>query len=123
MRRFIVLLSVFAFALLALSVSASAQERYRSPSGPTVTPYLDYFRRDTGALDQYNTFIRPGRQLRQTLRQQNTSLQRLQSQLSNVQGEFQRMRQSELAPTANVPTFLNYSHYYSMGGGFGGGMR
>ena len=94
----------------AFSSTASAQiSRYRPPGGSPIPAALDYFRRDVGVLDPYNTFVAPRRQLYsqlQTLNQQEQAdFQAAQSQISSV-------RQSAAAPTGVGARFMNYSHYY-----------
>jgi hypothetical protein len=83
--------------------------RYRAPYGPTISPYLDYFRRDTGVLDPYNAFIRPRRQLENQLGQMAQ-----EDRAANVrlQQQIQGIRESTAAPTGRGATFMNYSHYY-----------
>ena len=83
--------------------------RYRSPYGPTITPYLDYFRRDTGVLDPYNTFIRPRRQLENQLGQM---AQEERAANIRLQQQIQGIRQETAAPTGRGATFMNYSHFY-----------
>ena len=86
--------------------------RYRSPYGPTITPYLDYFRRDTGVLDPYNTFIRPRRQLENQIGQ---IVQQERAENTRLQQQIQRVREEQVAPTGAGATFMNYSHYYRQG--------
>jgi len=119
-----------AIALSGLwSQSASAQQRYRSPSGPALSPYLNYFRRDVGVLDNYHTFVRPEQRLMQSLSQQQSELRRTQLQLGQVQTDVRGMSKELLAPSAASPTgrtatFLNYSHFYSgVGAGAGAARR
>ena len=93
---------------------ACAQGPY-APNNRTYVPrtsplpiYLDYFRRDVGVLDPYNTFVVPQRQLNQTLRNQ-------QYRINGLQQEQQSMRNGlngGLAPTGTSARFFNYSHYY-----------
>lgn len=98
-----------------------AQSRYRPPAGSPLPRQLDYFRADVGVLDPYNTFVAPRKRLDQNLRQlasqQYADEQRTQQSLSMI-------RQAGVAPTGTGATFMNYSHYYGMGGGSGmnGGM-
>ena len=86
--------------------------RYASPYGPTLSPYLDYFRRDTGVLDPYNTFIRPRRQLQNQL---DDIVQQERAETTRLQQQIQGIRESGAAPTGTSATFLNYSHYYKAG--------
>jgi hypothetical protein len=91
--------------------------RYRSPYGPTLSPYLNYFRQDTGVLDPYNTFIRPLRQLDNQLGQMQ---QQEQAANTRLQQQIQGIRAETAAPTGTGATFMNYSHYYRTGRGAGG---
>jgi hypothetical protein len=83
--------------------------RYSSPYGPTLSPYLDYFRRDTGVLDPYNAFIRPRRQLQNQLA---NIVEQEQAENARLRQQIQGVRAAEAAPTGTGGTFLNYSHYY-----------
>lgn len=104
--------------VIALSLAQSpllAQRRYMSPFGPTLTPYLNYFRRDTGAIgDPYNAFVVPRRELRQTLGVQQQNIYGLQQQVRQANQEIENIRQPLAAPTGTGATFMNYSHYYQM---------
>lgn len=120
----------FLGAIAILPSSASAQgnfsRRYSSPSGPTITPYLDYLRNDNGALNPYYNFIRPKAQLRndaqrmqEELRQSEANTQRLGGELEKLQGG-----PSKAAATGTAAGFNNTSHYYpSARTGGGGGPR
>lgn len=107
-------LATFVFALLALTTTvASAQNRYR-PARPALSPYLDYFRSDTGVLDPYNTFVSPNRTLRDQLSNQETGISRLQGQVQQVEGQFSDyVRGARAAPTGARGRFSDYSHYYN----------
>jgi hypothetical protein len=106
--------SIAAFVLLFLSASSALAQipRYRPPGGPTMPRALDYFRRDVGVLDPYNTFVAPRRQL-------DRNLQSLQAQedynARRAQQEISQIRQSTAAPTGTGATFMNYSHYFPRG--------
>lgn len=114
---------------LGTATTASAQwgrsrgygGRYSSPYGPTLSPYLDYFRRDTGVLDPYNAFIRPRRELNYQLNnmaaQEQVENARLQREITQLKG----VRAPSAAATGTSATYFNYSHYYSQP--IGGGRR
>lgn len=115
-----------AVGLASLSASdAMAQDRYQSPYGPTLSPYLDYFRAPTGVYDNYNTFVRPRQQLTQRLAQQESGIRQLSNEVGKMQvqsrgvGSSSFSRPSGLSSTGHVPGYLNYSHYYSGAGGGG----
>lgn len=96
--------------ILAASSSAFAQfPRYTPPGGPTMPRALDYFRRDVGVLDPYNTFIAPGRQMESNFRELQA---REAYNTRQLQQEITQLRRSTAAPTGTGGTFMNYSHYY-----------
>jgi hypothetical protein len=86
---------------------------YYRPSRPTLSPYLDYFRRDVGLTNQYYSFVRPYQQLSSTLNQQNAAISGLSRQVNQAgaaQGPL---------PTGTGSVFMNYSHYYPAARGAG----
>ncbi len=109
------------------------------PSRPTFTPYLNYFRRDSGALDRFNAIVNPtiqqqlefriqrqslirqGGVLRQNQIDQSQRQQEVLNQLAPQQHSgIQTIRPSQAAPTGtssiffNRPHYFNYSHYYTI---------
>jgi hypothetical protein len=100
-------------AWLALAGNAVAQvPRYVPPGGSPLPSQLEYFRRDVGALDPYNSFVAPRRQL-------NSQLQgmaaREAADFRNTQAAISSVRQSAASPTGVSAGFMNYSHYYTRG--------
>ncbi|MFO0911789.1 MAG: hypothetical protein U0795_02425 [Pirellulales bacterium] len=82
---------------------------------PTLSPYLDYFRTDTGLLPQYQQFVRPKMQLRDELVRQNGQLVQQQQQISNVGRNLSRFVEQGTRPTGSRSVFGNHSHYYQLG--------
>ncbi len=81
--------------------------------GPTLSPYLDYFRRPLGPLDSYHEFVRPRRQVQQRLQQQDLQLRRQAQGLQSVQEQIARpQRPSGAAPTGTDAGFFRHSHFY-----------
>lgn len=121
MRHVLIVVAALALCAGVLASPASAQRRYRSPSGPTITPYLDYFRRDNGVLrDPYNAWVRPRRIVRDEIYQQRQSLYTLGRGLRDVNrdvNQMQSLRASGASPTGTGSSFMNYSHYYQMRSG------
>lgn len=95
--------------------TAQAQRQYRRyspPAGPTLTPYLNLTRGDTGIVgDAYNAFVLPRRQLDKQLYNMETQ-QRSDAQANRA--GIEKLREAEAAPTGTGATYMNYSHYYSM---------
>ena len=101
--------------LVSLAGTAQAQivyQRYVPPSGPVLPYYLDYFRPQSGVLDQYNQFVAPKarmeNQVRSIVQQQRINFQAVQAQI-NQSGQI---RPSTAAATGTAAGFMNYSHYY-----------
>ena len=123
------LLGLLSVALAWSTLPAAAQPPVRRryvPRRPTMSPYLDYFRRDTGLLDPYNLFRKRNVRLNQAFEQQRRQLQYQQYQLNQTRLQFEQvqqaqrqMRASGATPTGHGSTFMNYSHYF--GGSPAGG--
>jgi hypothetical protein len=107
-RTFLAFATIVVGTMLASAASAQIP-RYRPPGGSPLPPALDYFRRDVGILDPYNTFVAPRRQLMNQLQalsaREQYDFQAAQSQISSI-------RQSVAAPTGVGAGYMNYSHYY-----------
>lgn len=100
-------------AWLALAENAAAQvPRYVPPRGSVLPSQLEYFRQDVGALDPYNSFVSPRRQLKSQL--EGMAAREATDYRSN-QAAISSVRQSTAAPTGVSAGFMNYSHYYSQG--------
>ncbi len=109
--------AVSVIVVAASTASAQGPARYYSPSGPTLPSQLNYFRRDVGLLDQYNTFVQPRQQL-------DFQFQQLQAQQAAdfraTQRKFEQLKEvrpSDAAPTGVGATYMNYLHYYRLPAG------
>ncbi len=120
-RLSIWLLAIFAVAIVAHFAQAQMPYRaYSPPAGPTLPYQLDYFRPQSGVLDQYNQFVGPKEQLATQIgsivQQQNRDYQSVEKQLR----ESDRIRESQAAATGTSAGFMNFSHYYGRAGMTGG---
>jgi hypothetical protein len=95
------------------AVAQVPYQRYVPPSGSPLPFYLDYFRAQTGVLDQYNQFVAPKGQLENRLR---TMSAKEHVDFRAAERQFQQIRPSEAAPTGTAAGFMNYSHYYGSQG-------
>ncbi len=117
-----------AFAWLLLS-SGEASAQYQRPpqaSGPhgqPVSPYLNLLNRRTNPAINYYGIVRPQVQFNQAIQQQQADLNQLRRQdnLGQLRQDIDqlpaRLRQDLAAAQPvqmPIPTFGNYSHYYSM---------
>ncbi len=112
MTRFNIVLAVFSLVGGSIfSQSAIAQSSY-SPQGSTISPWMGLFQKNTGALDNYHSFVRPQMDLNQTLQMQNAALSGQAAGLQTLNTEMLQ-GPSGMMPTGQGATFMNYSHYYA----------
>ena len=110
--------------LAGRSAEAQRGHQYRQQT-PTLSPYLNLYRTDSGAVDNYNNFVRPEIDLRDTLRNQQDAIQRqdvTQQQQGTALQRYQRNARGRqgrafgVGPTGSAATFMNYMHYYPVHG-------
>ncbi|QDV42311.1 hypothetical protein Enr13x_21560 [Stieleria neptunia] len=115
MKRYTFLFSII--VCVALCSSAAAQNGIPiGPAGtysttPTLSPYLDLFRSSSSPLPNYQQFVRPQLQLRQTLQLQNRALQQQERAIRSL-GRRSQTLASPSGITKRAGTFLNYSRFY-----------
>jgi hypothetical protein len=92
---------------------------YTPPAGRTITPYLNYLRRDVGVLDPYNAWVRPTLNLNQFENEQRRAVRELDRGLGQVrldvrqnESELLQIRETGVAPTGKQAGFMNYSHFF-----------
>jgi len=95
--------------------TAGAQPPVRrswSPS-PTLSPWLDLFRYDSGLLDPYNALVRPRLELQERLRRQQLDIARQAAGLSAMRQQLSHSSaQMPIRPTGAASVYMDYSHYY-----------
>ncbi len=103
-----------AAAVIGPSVADAQPPVHRSWSpSPTLSPWLDLFRSDTGLLDPYNSLVRPRLELQERLRRQQLDLTRQAAGLSAMRQQMIQSRgQMPIRPTGTGSVFMDYSHYY-----------
>jgi hypothetical protein len=102
--------TVFAQGSRGQAAPRSPRASRYQPNRPTVSPYLNLFRRDGSPTTNYHTLVRP--QLRQqdfNRRQEATSRQLEQS----VEQTQRQLSVPLVAPTGTGARHGDYSHYYS----------
>ena len=118
--------------VLAVSVSglvvpyaAFGQKPTRyEPARPTVSPYLNLLRDDTGTLPNYHGLVRPqlqqqhyNRQTVDRLRNQQVLALEQQSQLQQLGESFLEMREPEMRPTGVRAGFQMQKSYFALATG------
>jgi len=93
--------------------SQSAVAQY-SPQRPTVSPWMGLWQRNTGAMDNYHTFVQPQMELNKTLQMQGAALYRQEAGLQDLNYEILQPQgnRSTMMPTGQGATFMSFSHYY-----------
>ncbi len=113
-------LCLFAALMFCLLTPASAQKQrrqgYRSPSGPTLSPYLLYRNFPSGPLDNYHSFVRPTLRLQSTIRTQGQQLRTLERDVRTIEStRGAQIRRSDLSPTGHGATFMNLHGFFPGG--------
>lgn len=122
---------IVAASWLAGGSASNAQTLRYQPSRPTVSPYLNLFRQQTGAIPNYQSLVRP-------LQLQNEANQRQQqinaergATISALQAQLFELQQAQAAGAGVSPTgksswffqpsprqrFMDTSSFYSRAGG------
>jgi hypothetical protein len=109
--------TVLAIALLiggTVLCQPAAAQFYNPPQNGIVSPWMGLWQKNTGALDNYHTFVLPQMQLNQTLQLQSAALNRQELGLQNLNAEVAQPKwdQSRIMATGQGATFMSYSHYY-----------
>ena len=112
MQGKLILTALLLVFVCASSAHAQRPSRYQSPSGATISPYLNYFRQDTGVLNQYYHFVRPDLRLRDTIQDLERTTVQQRSQIRNLESDFLQIREPSARPTGTGSGFMNYSHFY-----------
>jgi hypothetical protein len=115
---------------LAADSKAGAQSVRYEPSRPTVSPYLNLFREQTGVIPNYQSLVRPfqrqieiNEQQRQIDAQRGAAISRLQAELYELQ--LEQASKATVAPTGKSgwflqpgqrQRFLSTSSYFSRSG-------
>jgi hypothetical protein len=90
-----------------------------TPARPTISPYNELFRPETGPLPNYHQYVRPlqqqiavNKQQQAVNRQQAVFNTEQDTGLRNVQQGFRQLQTGTLPATGIGGTFRNFSHYY-----------
>ncbi len=82
--------------------------------GATTSPYLNL---SNGQALSYFTQVRPQLEQRRQFATQGGEIGALTRRLRNADDQLNVLRQPTIRETGHAASFLNYSHYYSPGGG------
>ena len=126
MRRFGNKLALaIASGLLILSAAqAFGQTPYRYPT-PALSPWFNLYNKQSGPIDNYNMYVRPDIQLRNTLQTQQYDIQQQAVGTTNLGQQFSQYQYNEsrrlVAPTGGPAGFMNQGHFFGTLGSNGQG--
>ena len=105
---------------LALALSGALPAPGQAPMAryptPALSPWFDLYQKRAGPVDNYNMYVRPEFQLRNTLQTQQANIQ---SQGTTITGQSEQLTQMEadrrgVAPTGTPTGFLNQGRYFGL---------
>ena len=116
MRWIQITLSVVSVGIVFFSAQpARAQYAYVPLQTPSLSPWLNLGQYDLGPSSTYLRWVRPEKQLRETLYRQQLSIQRQNTAVRTLGTQIMQFQQEgSLRPTGTGSGFMNYSHYYQM---------
>ena len=113
--------------VLASTAASDGQQPYGPyQPRPTLSPWLNMFRRDTGPLDNYHTFVQPRFQAQQAFQTQQGAIEQQQFNIDSLGHDVTQLeaqRHAQIHPTGTASTYMNYSHYYGAQGSPGHAAR
>ena len=94
------------------SYAQAPAERYPTPA---LSPWFDLYQRHAGPIDNYNMFVRPETQLRNTLQNQQNNIQSQGASLTNQGQQLTQLEQNRrgVAPTGTPTGFMNQARYFN----------
>jgi hypothetical protein len=97
----------------APGIAQSPAARYPTP---TLSPWFDLYQKHAGPIDNYNMFVRPEVQLRNTLRTQQADIQFQATAVTNQAQQISQMEENRrgVAPTGTTAGFMNYGRYFGV---------
>lgn len=104
-------LTAWLIGLTGVAAAEGRSSRY-SPSRPTVSPYLNLTRRDTGALPNYYALVRPQVEQRAINQQQQSLNLRQQKSMQGLAREVTKLAEPEVRSTGTGAGFANLSHFF-----------
>jgi hypothetical protein len=101
---------------LFLAGQTSAQTPMARYPTPALSPWFDLYQKKAGPIDNYNMYVRPEMQLRNTLQNQQSNIQ---SQGTAITSQSEQLTQMEadrrgIAPTGTPTGFLNQGRYFGL---------
>ncbi len=113
-----VVVAVGAALLASSSYAQSPAERYPTPA---LSPWFNLYQKHAGPLDNYNMFVRPEMQLRNTLQNQQNNIQSQGASLTNQGQQLTQLEENRrgVAPTGTPTGFMNQTRYFGLSNSLG----
>ena len=93
-------------------------QRYPTPA---LSPWFDLYQKHAGPLDNYNMFVRPEMQLRNTLQNQQTNIQSQGTALTDQGQQLTQLEENRrgVARTGIATGFMNHARYFGLANSLG----
>ena len=113
--RWLIASGSIAVALSGIQPASAQTPMARYPT-PALSPWFDLYQKRAGPVDNYNMYVRPEFQLRNTLQTQQANIQ---TQGTAITGQSEQLTQMEadrrgVAPTGTPTGFLNQGRYFGL---------
>lgn len=102
----VLLILVVGVCLCSVAAAQPPRTRYRPLYGPVLSPNLNFFRQNTGPLNQYLWYVQPSRNLLNTLQTQNYDLNLLQGEVRTIG------QQEQIQATGVNSVYMNHTSYF-----------
>jgi len=98
------------------AVPASAQTPTTRYPTPALSPWFDLYQKRAGPIDNYNMYVRPEMQLRNTLQTQQANIQTQGTAISTQSEQLTQMEADRrgVAPTGTPTGFMNHERYFGL---------
>jgi len=113
MKR-LVLTIAFLAGCAAFCNTRTALAQETRMSRPTISPYLNLYRQDGAAVDNYNAFVRPEIELRAAMGRQQAALTRQATNVLSLQQHVSRESAAATQARTTASVFMHFGHYFPL---------
>jgi hypothetical protein len=118
--RLMIASGAIAFALCGAQPATAQTPMARYPT-PALSPWFDLYQKRAGPVDNYNMYVRPEFQQRNTLQTQQANIQSQGTAISTQSEQLTQMEADRrgVAPTGTPTGFLNQGRYFGLANSLG----
>lgn len=125
MQRCLPKLAILAvLGVIVAADQARAQSPYSPYPTPAMSPWFNLYNKQGGPIDNYNLFVRPEMQLRNTLQTQQFDIQQQAAGTTSLNQQMTQFEENRrgVAPTGAPVGFMNYGRYFGVQSTMGQGV-